>query len=192
VFVEEGRVVLKGNAPTIATKNAACFDARFVPGVKTMDDQIKVNYIEQILDDQVVSSRVEKVIQWSADLGKSGISSSVYAGIATLEGTVETFWKKEMAGKIVSYIGGVLDIENKIEVGEDKDRVPDDKIKKDILSAIGRSTNLRSRNISIEVENGRVTLTGNVNNSSEYSTAEQVVANTSGVRDMLNDLVIVP
>jgi osmotically-inducible protein OsmY len=157
-----------------------------------MDDQIKVNDSEKILEDQVVSSRVKKVIEWNADLEKSGISASVYAGIVTLEGTVETYWEKKMAEIIVSYIGGVLDIENTIEVGGEKDRVPDEKVKKDILSALGRNINVSPGNISVEVEKGMVTLTGNVNNYMAYHTAEKIVVNTSGVRDVLNDLVIVP
>ena len=71
-------------------------------------------------------------------------------------------------------------------------RPQDDKtITEEIQSKLYRDTILKTRDISIIAQNGVVVLSGQVNSEDEKSSAERFAAAVGGVKQVINQLVVV-
>ena len=83
----------------------------------------------------------------------------INGGLVTLEGSVDTYWKKVYAEDLASHIRGVVHIANKLTVVPTK-RIVDGAIAREIMAALDRNVAVDSDSITVEVENSVVTLSG--------------------------------
>jgi hypothetical protein len=68
----------------------------------------------------------------------------------------------------------------------------DDKtITREIQAALYHNATLKTRDISVIAQNGVVTLSGQVNSEGEKTSAENIVSSTVGVKQVINQLVVV-
>ncbi len=63
-------------------------------------------------------------------------------------------------------------------------------IKADVEAALKRSSWPSHQNISVEVKDGRVTLTGNVHSWTERESAGQTAWSAAGVRNVVNEITL--
>jgi osmotically-inducible protein OsmY len=89
---------------------------------------------------------------------------------------------------------GVTDVRNHIHVRYPRTAtVPtDDEIRTDVLNVLARSPDIAVSDIDVEVDAGRVTLNGSVDNYWKKAHAEDLVAGCLGVISINNKLAIVP
>ena len=111
--------------------------------------------------------------------------------VVTLSGTVETLQEKFLAEKIVgSTVVGVTAIINTIKVGPLS--VTDDGLVTQVRAALQREPALKGAEITAEVSNGVVRLSGTVKTLSKALLAREIVASVPGVTDFASDLKVVP
>ena len=116
------------------------------------------------------------------------ISAEVKSGIATLAGTVDSEEIKANAETVVAAIKDVKSVVNNIQVvvPEVPEISPDDALKNTVTEAISKGGN-KFKDVTVEVKDGEVTLTGVVNRSN-LEELMQVAneANPKKVNNLLN------
>jgi len=123
-----------------------------------------------------------------------GIQASVQGGVVTLTGTVDVFAKKMDADQKAHHVHGITAVRNDIQVegGEMSDQQLQQKLQKAITyDMVGYGT-VPFDAISIQVENGVASLGGHAYGPVDASDAVAVVANTKGVRDVIDNIQIDP
>ena len=191
VVVDDRSVILRGTVPNYAASEAALFDTWRIHGVTKVDNQLLVKYPSnvQILSDKQIAAAIIQQISWNDSTRTADIEVSVDKGTVTLEGHVDAYWKKTRAQNLASDIIGVVRINNKITVVPSK-AIVDDVIADDIVKAIDRSYTIDVNQVDIRVEDGVVTLSGNVPNRRACEEAIDVASNTLGVTDVVDRLVV--
>jgi osmotically-inducible protein OsmY len=135
--------------------------------------------------DADVQESIRNTFRWSPEIIPSQISVTVAGGRATLEGTVDSLWKKGHAEALAAHVYGVRIIENKLSVVRTME-VTDKVIAETIRTALDRRLPYHSNDITVSVEDGYVTLTGTVPSWQEHRDAAFVAEHTEGVLNVSN------
>jgi len=193
VSIEDGRVELSGSVPSYTAKLAARDDAWLVEGVKSIDDQLEVIIppTPSVPSDEDVRESIMSALRWDPELYSFKMDVDVKAGWVTMEGTVDAYWKKIRAERVITDVWGVLGVTNKLAVVPEGD-ITDERIAEDIIDAIDRNLNIDVDRVNVKVENGQVTLTGTVSSLAAKSAAYDAALYTIGVRDVMNNLIVEP
>lgn len=190
VTVDSNTVTLEGEVPSYSAKTSAFDDAWNVQGVFDVDNQLKVKYpSEDILTDVEIKSNLENKFAWDPNLNSMKIDTEVENQWVELQGTVDEYWKLVDAETKASDMDSVIGVTNKLVVVP-SESVTDELIGKDIAEAIERSKNVLIDDIDIEVENGKVTLTGVVNDWKAKSAAYDAALYTTGVIEVIDNIVV--
>lgn len=117
VLCEDGVVTLRGTVGSFGQRLAAVRDARKVPGVDIVDDQIEV----RILDpdgraDAEVRGFVLQALASDPDVPAELIEVKVTDGLVTLTGEVSYQFQSDAAYNDVAEVFGVIGITNEIRV----------------------------------------------------------------------------
>lgn len=191
VEVADGVVTLRGKAPSYFAKRVGTDIAWKVGGATAVNNLLEVNYAEGVPKDAELANNVENALAWNSYIDASRSIVSVEGGIVILEGDVDSYWKRKHAEDIVSGLSGVLAVENKLAVVPTKD-FSDETIADDIVAAIDRHALLNNDDVTVEVADGAVTLTGTVPSVWASRSASDIADRTSGVVKVRNDLRIAP
>lgn len=191
VEVDGNKVTLKGSVPNYSSKGAASADAWAISGVQEVDNQIEVEYPPAVTvpTDEEIKSNIETSLKLNLSLDATDIDVSVTAGIVTLEGSVDAYWKKSRAESIASGVSGVLDIINKLTIVPSENFI-DKEIAEDIVGSISRNFNVDAEKVDVKVEDGEVTLSGSVTDWSAYRAVMDAAEFTAGVVNINDNLII--
>jgi len=193
VEVSSGKVTLTGTAPRPLARRAAETDAMVVPGVASVHNLIEVNYpgAAKRVRDSEIGINIETLLLAHSSIDGSEINVSVDAGVVTLSGSVDTYWKKLVAEDIAE-IKGVVGIVNKLVVVPSQD-IMDEVIAKGVVNAIERNSNVDVDSVTVKVDKGKVTLAGTLPNWVAYRFAQQATTLTAGVTDVdTTNLIVKP
>ncbi|MBD3226593.1 MAG: BON domain-containing protein [Candidatus Lokiarchaeota archaeon] len=187
---DENSVKLEGTVPSYSARSSAVRDAWMVSDVNFVKNEIDVEYPPELkLTDEDIKSNIESKLLWSSSIDSSKIDVSVTGGIITIEGAVDSYWKKLHAENLASEVAGVLSIDNKITVVPTEDFL-DKTVAEDIVEAMDRNFNINVNKVNVKVKNGVITLTGTVSSWTEYRAAMNCAENTPGVIDIKDKIKI--
>ncbi|MBC7447565.1 MAG: BON domain-containing protein [Hymenobacteraceae bacterium] len=110
---------------------------------------------------------------------------SVREGVVTLTGTVSNLRAKRAAEQDTRNVVGVWDVHTLLKVRTER-LSPDADIREVILAALFRDPYLRDVEFRVNVQNGRATLYGSVDNHFEQEQVGEVAAGINGVVDVEN------
>ncbi len=183
--------VLTGTVPNLTAHEMAQRDAQSIPGVDRVENRltVKFNHNHPNKTDTDLSADIQSVIRCSSDIDARQIKISVQDGIVSLKGNIDSFWKKTRIEDLASSVDGVLEIKNELRVLP-IDKAPDILIKRDIISALERMEVRSLSNVTVEVLDGIVTLSGSVPTWSTSFDIEDVARYTSGVVEVKNNLTV--
>lgn len=97
-------------------------------------------------------------LAWDADVDSTKIDVNVAVGMVTLKGTVNAYWKKYQAEDNAYSVDGALNVINELGVVPNED-LTDEAIATDIESALERNAYVNPNQVTVEVNNGTVTVT---------------------------------
>jgi hyperosmotically inducible periplasmic protein len=142
--------------------------------------------------DQQIQQAVGQKMQNAKQL--QSVSSSVEDGIVTLTGTVGLYQDKLDAARKIKKISKVAGVRNNIAVAGAN--VPDDQLqqklaKKLAYDRVGYRDNTFNY-LAIGVKNGVVTLSGDAVYDVPLDSAMAIVARMPGVKDVVNDVKVLP
>ncbi|WP_340106451.1 BON domain-containing protein [Rhodohalobacter sp. 8-1] len=192
VIVDDGVVTLTGDVTSYRAKNAASGNAWTVPGVVHVINNLSVRYepVEEIVPSDVdIAANIESSLSWDPDVDAADVNVTVDKGSVTLEGTVDSLWKKQMAEDKSWSQTGVVDVKNKLAVTPTED-ISDEAAARNIVESIDRNRNVDIGNIDVEVTNGVATLTGSVFDVDAWRFAYDAAFYTSGIKSIEDNLSI--
>jgi osmotically-inducible protein OsmY len=142
--------------------------------------------------DQQIQQAVSQKMHGAKQL--QNVNSSVEDGIVTLTGTVGVYQDKLDAAKKIKKLANVAGVRNDIAVTGAN--VPDDQLqqklaKKLAYDRVGYSDNTFNY-LAINIKDGVVTLTGDAVYDVPRDSAMDIVARTPGVKDVVNDVKVLP
>jgi osmotically-inducible protein OsmY len=189
VTANDGVVTLSGNVGSLPERHAAKRTATRVWGVKAVTDGMMV------LDpgmsgpkDADIAEAARQMLSWAVDVPSDTVKASVRDHTITLSGTVTWHYQREAAARAVMYMKGVIAVKNTISLTA---TAPAAGLKAEIEAAILRNAQLDSREITVDVDGGEVTLRGNVPSWADGHQAEYVAWSACGVANVKNHLTII-
>jgi len=189
VEVEAGAVTLSGTVDSHFARRTAVHDAWSVDGVIALNDLLEVKYVGGETSDLALESRVQRVLSSSSEVGGEDIAVTAWAGLVTLAGTVDAYWKKLEAEDLAAGVSGVIGVSNELAVVPTED-VVDEAIAEDVVQAIDRSIEVNVENVDVRVQNGVVTLSGVVDSWNAHDAAYEAAVNTLGVTEVVDELLV--
>lgn len=126
---------------------------------------------------------------WEPALNGTQIGVSVNQGIVMLSGVVDTYYKKVLAEKATKKVSGVKAVAEEITVSVRGGKTHTDvDIAKAVINALEWNSSIDDSKIKVQVENGEVTLDGEVEWNFQKISAQKAVENLAGVRHIINNL----
>lgn len=187
--IEGGRVTLEGAVDDLAGKRCAEELAWSLSGVRAVENELMVSPEQRVEDDQL-EEVIQDAFKRHALLSGSGIDIDVDGGRVTLSGDVRSTWERETAGKLASRARGATDLQNDIDVEADAGALVDDEeLKAKIERQLFWSPFVSASEVTVTVENGVATLSGQVDSWAEVQAATEN-ALQGGARRVVNDLKV--
>ena len=167
------------------------------------------NKWEKGAKDAWIDGKAEATLLFNGNLDSFDINTDVKNGNVVLTGKVENSVDKKLAEELVANIDGVTSVDNKLTVVSDKDmegdmsddmedtvdegtsELTDAKIATVIKTRLLMDTDISGFDIDVDVENGVVTLTGDVDSDAERDLAVEIAENASDVKDVESNLRVV-
>ena len=167
------------------------------------------NKWEKGAKDAWIDGKAEATLLFNGNLDSFDINTDVKDGNVVLTGKVENSVDKKLAEELVANIDGVVSVDNKLTIVADDDmdsdlsddaedavdegtsELTDAKIATVIKTGLLMDTDISGFDIDVDVENGVVTLTGEVDSDAERDLAVEIAKNASDVKDVENNLRVV-
>jgi len=134
---------------------------------------------------------VEAELESDPSIDASEIGVAVSDGVATLTGRVRSYWEKWSVERIVERVAGVRGVANDLEVHLGTERTDTD-IAKAAADALEWSISVPRNQVTAKVEDGWITLKGEVSYEYQRRAAERAVRSLTGVKGVTNLIRIKP
>jgi osmotically-inducible protein OsmY len=202
VSVQNGAVILTGMVDSWQEEKLCVLVAKGVLGVKEVKSNIEVSQKSKRPDGEIRAD-IEQRLAYDVWIDDALIEVKVLRGNAILSGAVGSLAEKTRAFRS-AWVAGVTSVEDKDLVVDwsrsKKMRRPienypmksDEEIKQALKEAFFYDPRLSPFNLTVSVENGVVTLSGQVHNLKAKQVAEQDANNTVGVWLVKNHLKVRP
>jgi len=210
--VNDGVVVLSGQAKTLSDHRRALEDARAVAGVRHVASQVQspdeLSDAELWREGHMQGNEERGALAGAADLWITtqakvklladdttpgmDINVDTRDGVVTLFGTVASDAAKGEAARVVQEIKGVKAVENEIQIvaagQQEQASQSDDRIRTAAKERLAAREDLGDAEIDVAVAAGVARLTGTVVSQSDRLTALSLVGDVQGVRSVVDDL----
>lgn len=199
--VSDGVVTLNGTVDSWPERELAAEVAKSVRGVKGVDNGIVVDLQTHRPASDI---RAEVVRQIASDVWVDDalIKTKVDSNVVTLSGLVGSSWERERA-IADAWVAGVQNVtaKNLTVSWADRDsmrredwwsQAPDSEIKKAILDGLMFDPRVSMFTVDVNVADGKVTLSGRVDNLAARSAAQDIARNTIGVSIVHNMIKVRP
>jgi len=188
VSAKDGIVTLSGHVTSFAEKWDAESAAQRVSGVKALAIEVDVSLPgSSHRNDVDIARSVENILAWSTYLPQDHVKVMVEDGWITLTGEVDWEYQKQALSGQIRYLMGVKGVSDNIAI---RPAVSSSAVKSDIEAALRRRARVNARNVSVEVHEATVTLSGTVDNWAERELARHTAWGTPGVHKVVDNIAI--
>jgi len=115
VDTKAGKVTLTGSVKTAGLKGVATNVAKSVKGVKSVDNQIKVEGAAPP-DDAAITKEVQAKLAATPSLKNANINVATTGGVVTLSGSVKAKGLKGLAAQQAARVKGVKSVNNQLTI----------------------------------------------------------------------------
>lgn len=187
VTVEDGVVTLSGVVDSSLEEEAAIDDAWSVYGVENVVDQILISGADIGVD--TLREDVRQALTNRTTISPLDLTVNVDMGEVTLKGTVTSVWQKYDATDVADSVIGVTKVNNLLTVVPENE-VEDEIIAKDVVESLRDNKTLDPEDITVRVDDGKVTLTGFVESHDAKQAAAAAARDVTGVISVDNNLTV--
>lgn len=184
VQVSDAIVTLDGKVTNVLAKRRAADIAETVRGVRAVVNKINVEPMEY-LSDTAIRENVSQALVQDPATRRYRLDVEVDDHVVILKGNVGSYQQSLLAEKVASYVRGVKEVKNEINVTYKEDR-SDEQIKAEVEKTLEWNALVDDELIDVNVDNGRVKLLGKVGSLAEKSVAS-IDAWVQGVKDVVTD-----
>lgn len=135
------------------------------------------------MTDMDLKEKIEEELDWEPSVDAADIGVAVDEGIVTLMGHVNTYAQKLAAERAIKRVKGVRAVaqELKVQLGP-RDRTGDDEIARRAANVLDWDVSVPSDRVNIMVQDGMITLTGEVDWQYQANQARTRVYALPGVK----------
>ena len=188
VSAEEGVVTLRGTVGSLREKREAKKDAERVYGVKRVRNELDV----RIMDDERRADadlRGDILQALTLDtLVPAAVDAKVADGFVTLFGTANWQFQREEAEFVASNVPGVISVTDEVRLVAPGPSAHD--VQHSIKKAMERNAKLDAEGVSVESENGTVTLHGTVSSWVDHDEAVSAAWAAPGVTRVKDHILV--
>ena len=143
--------------------------------------------------DDDIKRDVENELKWDPDIDSSDIGIAVKDGAVTLSGFARSFRQRRKAEEDATRVRGVKGVANDVEVRVPLiDKRPDPEIVREIIAQLKAELPYAADTIKAVVNDGHVTLKGEVEWDYQRRRAADTALRVSGVTGLTNEIEIKP
>jgi osmotically-inducible protein OsmY len=143
--------------------------------------------------DTDIKRDVENELRWDPDIDSVDIAVAVKDGVVTLTGFTKSYIEKYEAEAAAKRVSGVLGVANDVQVRlPTSNERPDPEIARDAVAAIKSQLPVSYERIKVMLNNGWVTLEGDVEWNYQRDLAESAVRRLRGVKGVSNLIHVEP
>ncbi|KVD95504.1 OsmY domain-containing protein [Burkholderia stagnalis] len=187
VDVHDRIVTLQGTVASWAQKLAAQKAVQRVGGVRALVFELNVTAPSQACADQALAAAIVSLLKWQEALQGQSIRVEVEHGCVTLDGEVDWGYQRHAAETLVDRMAGLVGVANRIQVRADR---PVSDVGEHIAAALACRAQRESAAISVDAEEGVVTLTRVVDSLAEKRVACGAAWSIKGVREVVDRLTV--
>jgi len=183
-----GDVALNGTVPSYPQYLEAAAAARRVAGVKKLQ-----NHLEVVLptgdyrDDPTLTTTANNALTLNVTV-PDGVEATASNGNITLTGTVRYGTERTAAEQAVTYLTGVRNVKDDVEISIDADPVD---VTLSVQDALDRSALiLDDSDVVVDTSGNTVTLTGRVRTWAEHDAVVDAAWMATGVYDVVDGLYV--
>jgi len=196
---KDGIVTLTGEVFNGTHKPMAQDTAEALPGVKSVDNQLKVAG-EQPAEhsDTWIATKVKSALLFHRNVSATATTVTVRDGVVSLTGEASSQAQKDLTGEYAKDIDNVKDVQNNLTVAAMPakpsetmgEKIDDASITAEVKSSLlsHRSTSVLKTGIT--TTDGVVTVTGVAKNEAEKSLVTKLATDITGVTSVVNNMTI--
>ncbi|MDD3648427.1 MAG: BON domain-containing protein [Candidatus Dojkabacteria bacterium] len=189
LLVNQGKVTLTGEVNSGFQKRSAGEVVCLIPGVIEVNNMISVR-TKSSINDEDLENRVRTSLILNSNIDITELEVTARNGEITLEGKVDTYWRKERAENIVEDVEGVKGVKNRL-VMVHTDKITDEIIGGEIMKTLRRVHVVNPDHVNVNVKNGKVIFSGEVRSLIERNSAYEAALYTNGVNEIKDNLKVI-
>jgi hyperosmotically inducible protein len=198
---KDGAVTLKGTVAESSHKSLAQDTVEGLPGVKSVDNQLKVQgEIPAEHSDGWLSTKVKSTLLFHRNVSAGGTDVHVKNGVVSLRGEASSQAQKELTGEYAKDTEGVNEVKNEMTVAKTPawpsetigERIDDASVTAQVKSSLLSHRSTSALKTKVATKDGVVTLSGNAKNAAEKALVTKLVTDINGVNNVINNMTIEP
>jgi osmotically-inducible protein OsmY len=196
---KDGMVTLTGTVSEPSHKTLAQDTVTGLPGVKSVDNQLKVTG-EQPAEhsDGWICTKVKTTLLFHRNVSATGTTVYVKDGIVTLQGEASSLAQKDLTTEYVRDIDNVKEVKNDMTIAKTPptpgatigDKMDDASITAQVKSSLMAHRSTSALHTTVSTTDGVVTLSGMAKNAAEKSLVTKLVNDINGVVSVINNMTI--
>ena len=173
---KDGAVTLTGTVATSSHRSLAEDTVESLPGVKSVDNQLKVKGEDPAEhSDSWVSTKVKSTLLFHRNVSASGTDVYVKDGVVSLRGEASSMAQKELTAEYARDVEGVKEVKNEMTVAKTPakrgetigEKIDDASITAQVKSSLMSHRSTSALKTKVETTDGVVTLSGIAKNAAE-------------------------
>jgi hyperosmotically inducible protein len=196
---KNGAVILTGTVADSSQKSLAENTVESLPGVKSVDNQLKVKGESPAEhSDGWIGTKVKTTLLFHRNVRATKTDVKVTDGVVSLSGEASSQAQKELTTEYAKDVEGVKEVKNEMTIAKTPakpDQTIGEKIDDASITAQVKSSLMSHRSTSalktkVETTDGVVTLAGIAKNAAEKSLVTKLVTDIDGVISVVNNMTI--
>jgi len=196
---KNGAVTLTGTVAESSHKSLAQDTVESLPGVKSVDNQLKVkgeNHAEH--SDGWLGTKVKTALLFHRNVRATKTDVNVKDGIVTLSGEASSQAQKELTTEYAKDVEGVKEVKNEMTIAETPakpvetigEKIDDASITAQVKSSLMSHRSTSALKTKVKTTDGVVTVSGIARNAAEKSLVTKLVTDINGVNSVINNMTV--
>jgi osmotically-inducible protein OsmY len=196
---KDGIVTLRGTVAEVSHKSLAQDTVEGLPGVKSVDNQLKVtgeSHAEH--SDGWIGAKVKTALLFHRNVRATKTDVNVTDGVVTLSGEASSLAQKELTTEYAKDVEGVKVVKNEMTIAKTPakptetigEKIDDASITAQVKSSLMSHRSTSALKTKVETTDGVVTVSGMARNAAEKSLVTKLVTDIDGVISVVNNMTI--
>jgi hyperosmotically inducible protein len=198
---KDGLVTLTGTVAESSHKSLAENTVENLPGVKSVDNQLKVKAESPAEhSDAWISTKVKSTLLFHRNVSASATDVFVKDGVVSLRGVASSEAQRELTAEYAQDVEGVKSVKNELTLAKTpaaptqtmEEKIDDASITAQVKASLTAHRSTSAVKTKVQTTDGVVTLTGVAKNAAEKSLVTKLVNDIVGVTSVVNSMTIAP
>jgi hyperosmotically inducible protein len=198
---KDGLVTLTGTVAESSHKSLAENTVENLPGVKSVDNQLKVKTESPAEhSDAWLSTKVKSTLLFHRNVSAAATDVYVKDGVVSLRGEASSEAQRELTAEYAQDVEGVKSVKNELTIAKTpakrtqtmEEKIDDASISAQVKSSLAAHRSTSAIKTKVQTTDGVVTLSGAAKNAAEKSLVTKLVNDIVGVTSVVNNMTVAP